>query len=118
MKRDIEIPVVKDVYVAAVKFGDKIQSVHTKLGREFKSVKERIMFIKKAQHMGELYVLRVSTAPVFDPLTSLFQSDLEAIARISMYQAKKLENEVTAFIGYGEMCDITDEVLIRLELTK
>ena len=107
-----------DVYVAAVKFGDKIQSVHTKLSREFKSVKERIMFIKKAQHMGELYVLRVSTAPIFDPLTSLFQSDLETIARISMYQAKKLENEVTAFIGYGEMCDITDEVLIRLELTK
>ena len=107
-----------DVYIAAVKFGDKIQSVHTKLVKDFTSAKERILFIKKAQHLGDVYVLRVTTAPIFNPLTSLFQSDLEELARISMHQAKKLENEVTAFIGYGEIEDITDEVLIRLELTR
>ncbi|MEG3221508.1 PilZ domain-containing protein [Vibrio gigantis] len=107
-----------DVYIAAVKFGDKIQSVHTKLVKDFASAKERILFIKKAQHLGDVYVLRVTTAPIFNPLTSLFQSDLEELSRISMHQAKKLENEVTAFIGYGEIEDITDEVLIRLELTR
>ncbi|CAK3929382.1 PilZ domain-containing protein [Vibrio crassostreae] len=107
-----------DVYIAAVKFGDKIQSVHTKLVKDFASAKERILFIKKAQHLGDVYVLRVTTAPIFNPLTSLFQSDLEELSRISMHQAKKLENEITAFIGYGEIEDITDEVLIRLELTR
>ncbi|CAH6967611.1 PilZ domain-containing protein [Vibrio splendidus] len=107
-----------DVYIAAVKFGDKIQSVHTKLVKDFASAKERILFIKKAQHLGDVYVLRVTTAPIFNPLTTLFQSDLEELARISMHQAKKLENEITAFIGYGEIEDITDEVLIRLELTR
>ncbi|MFA0521345.1 hypothetical protein AB4501_30785, partial [Vibrio sp. 10N.222.55.E8] len=64
-----------------------------------------------------IYVLRVTTAPIFNPLTSLFQSDLEELSRISMHKAKKLESEVTAFVGYGELDDITDEVLIRLELT-
>ena len=107
-----------DVYIAAVKFGDKIQSVHTKLVKDFASAKERILFIKKAQHLGDVYVLRVTTARIFNPLTTLFQSDLEELARISMHQAKKLENEITAFIGYGEIEDITDEVLIRMELTR
>ena len=107
-----------DVYIAAVKFGDKIQSVHTKLVKDFASAKERILFIKKAQHLGDVYVLRVTTAPIFNPLTTLFQSDLEELARISMHQAKKLENEITAFIGYGEIEDITDEVLILMELTR
>ncbi|MFB9143768.1 PilZ domain-containing protein [Vibrio artabrorum] len=106
-----------DVYIAAVQFGDKIQSVHTKLVKEFTSTKERILFIKKAQQLGDIYVLRVTTAPIFNPLTSLFQSDLEELSRISMHKAKKLESEVTAFVGYGELDDITDEVLIRLELT-
>ncbi|WP_299694485.1 PilZ domain-containing protein [uncultured Vibrio sp.] len=107
-----------EVYIASVKFGDTIQSVHTKLVKDFASVKERILFIKKAQHLGDIYILRVTTAPIFNPLTSLFQSDLEELTRISMHQAKKLENEITAFIGYGEIEDITDEVLIRLELTR
>ena len=100
-----------------VKFGNKIQSVHTKLVKDFASTKERISFIKNAQDLGDVYVLRVTTAPIFNPLTSLFQSDLAELSRISMHQAKKLESEVTAFIGYGEIEDITDEVLIRLELS-
>ncbi len=62
-------------------------------------------------------LLRVTTAPIFNPLTSLFQSDLEELSRISMHQAKKARERITAFIGYGEIEDITDEVLIRLELT-
>ena len=106
-----------DVYIAAIKFGNKVQSIHTKLVTDFNSVKERIMFIKKAQQMGEIYVLRISTAPIFDALTTLFQTDLEELSQISMHQARKLEKEITSLIGYGEMEDITDEVLIRLELT-
>ncbi|NOH97342.1 PilZ domain-containing protein [Vibrio sp. 99-70-13A1] len=106
-----------DVYIAAIKFAGKIQSVHSKLTKDFTSVKERILFIKKAQQMGEIYVLRVSTAPIFNPLSSLFQTDLEELAKVSMHQARKLEKEVTAFVGYGEAEDITEEVLIRLELT-
>ncbi|QSA18696.1 hypothetical protein JV197_10710, partial [Vibrio furnissii] len=71
-----------------------------------------------AQHMGEIYVLRVSGVPVFDPITTLMRSDLNELAQISMPHAKALEKELSAIIGFGEIIDITEEVLIRLELTQ
>ncbi|MGF1752816.1 PilZ domain-containing protein [Vibrio makurazakiensis] len=106
-----------DIYVAAIKFGNKVQSLHTKMAHDFASIKERIMFVKKAKQMGEFYVLRVSTAPIFDPMTTLLQYDLEELTLLSMHQARKLEKEISSFIGYGEIGNITDEVLVRLELT-
>jgi len=43
--------------------------------------------------------------------------DIDELAQISLHQAKNLEKEIGAIVGYGEIIDITEEVLIRLELT-
>ncbi|KOO12404.1 hypothetical protein AKJ18_24120, partial [Vibrio xuii] len=75
-------------------------------------------FIKKAQSMGEFYALRISSAPVFNAMTNLMQKDLEELSQISMPKARTLENEIMGIVGYGELIDITEEVLIRLELTQ
>ncbi|PMH41174.1 pilus assembly protein PilZ [Vibrio sp. 10N.286.49.B3] len=106
-----------EIYLAAVKNGDTIKSIHTYLSSDFKQVSDRIRFIKKAKQLGEIHVLRISTAPIFNPLTSLLQADINELTQISMYQAGKLENEILAMIGYSEIDNITEEVLIRLELT-
>jgi len=68
--------------------------------------------------MGDFYVLRLSTAPIFEPMTSLLQRDLSELTQFSVHQASKLEKELTALIGYSEFEDITEEVLVRLELTE
>ncbi|WJG22121.1 PilZ domain-containing protein [Vibrio furnissii] len=111
-------PQYNDVYIAAMKFGSRIQSIESRLVSDFVNTKERIQFIQRAQHMGEIYVLRVSGVPVFDPITTLMRSDLNELAQISMPHAKALEKELTAMSGFGEIIDITEEVLIRLELTQ
>ncbi|UUM31132.1 PilZ domain-containing protein [Vibrio japonicus] len=111
-------PQFQELYMMVVKFGTRIQSVESKLSSEFRNVKERITFIKKAQVMGEFYALRVSSAPVFDAMTALMQKDLEELGQISLHKARNLEKEITGIVGYSELTDITEEVLIRLELTK
>ncbi|GAK15317.1 LOW QUALITY PROTEIN: hypothetical protein JCM19053_4462 [Vibrio sp. JCM 19053] len=108
----------QDIYISAEKVGNKITGIESKLHQEFNSVKERIQFIKKARMMGDFYVIRLSTAPIFDPMTSLLQQDLSDLTQFGVHQASKLEKELTALVGYSEFEDITEEVVIRLELTE
>ncbi|WGV99783.1 PilZ domain-containing protein [Vibrio sp. YMD68] len=112
------VPQYHEIYISAVIFGNRIQSLQTKLSSEFENIRERLIFIKKAMAVGDFYVLRVSGAPIFEPLTSLLKQDIEELTQISMHQARNLEKEISATVGYGEIVDITEEVLVRLELTK
>ncbi|MBR9874148.1 MAG: PilZ domain-containing protein [Vibrionaceae bacterium] len=108
----------EDIYISASKTGNKVTGIESKLYQNFSSLKERIQFIKKARMMGDFYVLRLSTAPIFEPMTSLLQRDLSELTQFSVHQASKLEKELTSLIGYSEFEDITEEVLVRLELTE
>ncbi len=110
-------PQYHEVYISAIKFGSRIQSVESRMVSDFTSTKERMQFISRAQHMGEIYVLRISGVPVFDPITILMRSDLNELAQISMPHAKSLEKELGGIVGFCEVVDITEEALIRLELT-
>ncbi|WP_117235286.1 PilZ domain-containing protein [Vibrio maerlii] len=110
-------PSFNELYVAVVKSGERIDSIHTRLRQEFKSINERIMFIKKARMLGECFVLRLSGAPVFDSFTKILQQDLLDLTQLNMISARNVEKEIANIIGYGEITDITEEVLIRLELT-
>ncbi|EDP58672.1 PilZ domain-containing protein [Vibrio sp. AND4] len=108
----------QDLYISVNKVGHKITALESKLQQDFANVKERIQFIKKARMMGELYAIRISTAPIFDPMTSLLHRDLSDLTQFGVHQASKLEKELTALVGYSEFEDITEEVIIRLELTE
>ncbi|RTZ16060.1 PilZ domain-containing protein [Vibrio aquaticus] len=111
-------PQFHELYLFASKFGTRIQSVESKLSTEFESLKDRIGFVKRAQMMGEFYAIRICGAPVFDAMTALIRKDLTELTQISTHQARSLEKEINNIVGYGELIDITEEVLIRLELTK
>lgn len=118
MKRiDGAEPTFNEVYLSVAKFGERVQSIETKLRQEFESTKDRIRFIKKAKTYGEFYALRLSGAPVFNSLSHILQKDLLDLTLVNVHTAKVVEKEITDIIGYGEIVDITDEVLIRLELT-
>ncbi|EOD9420929.1 PilZ domain-containing protein [Vibrio campbellii] len=108
----------QDIYISVNKVGHKITAIESKMQQDFTSVKERIQFIKKARMMGEFYATRISTAPIFDPMTSLLRQDLSDLTQFGVHQASKLEKELTALVGYSEFEDITEEVIVRLELTE
>lgn len=110
--------VYHELYIGVLKLGDRIQSIHTRLREDFDSTQKRIKFIKDALMMGELYILRVSSGPVFDALTTLMKKDINELLTLSLSHARNLENEMTAICGYSEVTDITEEVLIRLELNR
>jgi hypothetical protein len=117
MKRiDGAKPQFNDVYLAVTQFGSRIQSFETRLNCDFKNIKERIAFIRSAQTTGQIFILRLCSTPIFDPITTLSRKDIEGLATISMPHAKKVEKEINSLVGYGELIDITEEVLIRLEL--
>lgn len=111
-------PQYHELYLFVTKFGTRVQSVESKLSTEFEGINERIKFIKRAQTMGEFYAIRICGAPVFDAMTALVRKDLEELTQVSLHQARCLEKEINNIVGYGELADITEEVLIRLELTK
>jgi hypothetical protein len=110
-------PIYHEIYIAVVKKGDDIETVHTRLLSDFKSLKERILFIKKARHLGDFYALRISAVPVTTTITHILGEQLENLAAAAIHRARALEKEFSSIMGYGELTDITDEVLIRLELT-
>lgn len=110
-------PISHDVYLAAFKYGSRLQSVESKLLSEFDSIQERIRFIQRAQEMGEIYILRFTAVPVFNAFTQLMRQDLNELAQVSMSQAQTLEKEFAALAGFGELIDITKEVLSRLKIT-
>ncbi len=109
-------PQYNEVYIAVHKFANRVRSVSVKLLSEFTNLKERIRFIEEAKALGDIYILRMSGIPIFHPITSLLRRDLSELATISSYHAKNIEQELAALYGYGELIDITDEVLTRLEI--
>jgi hypothetical protein len=110
-------PQYNEVYIAVHKFGNRVQAIHVNLLSDFSNVRQRIAFIEEAQLLGDIFVLRISGTPIFNPITSLLKRDLAELNVISAYHAKIIEKEMATLSGYGEIIDITDEVLIRLELT-
>ncbi|NOI64848.1 PilZ domain-containing protein [Vibrio sp. 99-8-1] len=107
-----------DIYIAVIKnqFGE-VETIHTKLEGEFANLQERIRFIKKSKQLGEFYSLRLSGIPVENSITKILSKKLSKLASGSFHQTKSLEKEFASIIGFGEFIDVSEEVLIRLELT-
>jgi hypothetical protein len=106
-----------EVYIGVRKFGERIRSVESYLITDFESTKARIKFMEESLSLGELFVLRVSGLPVTNSTTTLLKKDLEELAGISLAHAKKIEREISHIEGYGEIIDVTDEVVTCLEIS-
>ncbi|MDD9177395.1 MULTISPECIES: PilZ domain-containing protein [Aliivibrio] len=105
-----------EIYLAVVIKDGKIKSVFTRMLQEFSSYNDRLTFIKKAKEHGEFLAIRVTTTAVKNPLSTTSESELSQLAQHAIHYARALENELSSIVGCGEIADITDEVLIRLEL--
>lgn len=116
--RPVEIhqPFIHELYLWVQRQGDNIQHIESKLLDEFDDVEQRIGFIKKARQHGEFIAIRITAVPVLNPMTALIRKELGELARLTMHRARTLEMEFSSLMGCGELFDITDEVLVRLEI--
>ncbi|MGF1685632.1 PilZ domain-containing protein [Photobacterium japonica] len=114
---EIQQPYVHEVYVWVEREGDTVQHVEGRLYDDFADTNARIQFIKQARYHGEFIALRITAVPVLSPMTTLIRRELGELARLTLHRARALEEELSTLMGCGELHDITDEVLIRLEIT-
>ncbi|PSW18928.1 PilZ domain-containing protein [Photobacterium sanctipauli] len=116
--RPVEVrqPYIHELYLWVQRKGDSISHIESKLINDFNSIDERINFIKGAKKHGEFMAIRVTAVPVLSPMTALIGKELGELARMTLHRARALEEELSSLIGCGELHDITDEVLVRLEI--
>lgn len=105
-----------EIYIAIVIKEGKIRSILTRMLQEFSSYNDRLTFIKKAKEHGEFLAIRVTTTAVKNALSTTSEIELSQLAQSAIHYARALEDELSSIVGCGEIADITDEVLIRLEL--
>ncbi len=108
-------PCLHEVYVAVSVMNDQVTAIKSKLLSDFDSIQERVQFIQIAKDIGEFFALRISISAIQSPPTALIEKELGKLAQGSMHHAVSVENEFISLVGCGEIYDITDEVLIRLE---
>ncbi|PSW05059.1 PilZ domain-containing protein [Photobacterium rosenbergii] len=116
--RPVEInqPYIHELYLAIEQKSGQTPRVEAKLLGEFRTIEERIAYIKQAKSTGSFMALRLTAAPVLSPMTALIGKELGDLARLVLHRARALEQELNSVIGSGEIQDVTDEVLIRLEI--
>lgn len=111
------MPIYHDIYIAVIKNADDVVAIYTKLYEEFPTLQERLRFVKKSKQLGEFYALRINGVPVASASTKILIKKLGELASSTFHHARALEKEFSSIVGFGEIIDITEEVLIRLELT-
>ncbi|MGF1764131.1 PilZ domain-containing protein [Aliivibrio kagoshimensis] len=108
-------PCLTEMYVAVSIMDDQVTAIKAKLLSDFDSIEERVQFIQIAKDVGEFFALRISISTIQSAATALIEKEINELAQGSMHHAVSVENEFTSLVGSGEIYDITDEVLIRLE---
>ncbi|MDO6543265.1 PilZ domain-containing protein [Photobacterium sanguinicancri] len=114
---EVKAPYLNEVYLWVKREGGVIEKMASKSVDEFINTEHRIRFIQQAREKGEFFAIRVTAVPVLNPLTALTGKELGELARLTLHRARALEVEFTSLIGCGEIYDVTDEVLVRLELS-
>ncbi|WP_279145414.1 PilZ domain-containing protein [Photobacterium carnosum] len=109
-------PFIHELYLAVEYHDNQIHKIETKLRGDFEDLATQRVYIQQARQQGELFALRITALPLLNQLTILISQKLSKLARLSLHRARALEIEFTSLMGCGEIFDITDEVLIRLEI--
>ncbi len=113
---NLQQPFIHELYVAVKYHGDDIGNIETKLRGDFNDIATQRAYIQQARQQGSFFALHITALPLLNPLTVLIGEKLSKLARLTLHRARALEMEFTSLIGCGEILDITDEVLIRLEI--
>jgi len=105
-----------ELYVSVTQYKQKIKFSESRLKNEFLDRNEKIDFIKKSQLTGYFFALRIDSERIASSEIELLKFDVADVLRVNMQKAKKLEYDIENIAGLAEITDVTDEVLLRLDL--
>ncbi|OOE57584.1 hypothetical protein BZG13_10095 [Salinivibrio sp. ML323] len=105
---------VREYFVWIDMKDDKVRAVHTFADSEFESDDARRKFIQLAQKGGAFAVLRNRMTPLAHAEQDIDATQLSSLLKRDTHKARQLEDEFVALCAYGELVDVTDEVLMRL----
>lgn len=95
-----------------------IYSIKRKTLENFKTREDRMNFIVNAHKNGAFIALRNWMQPINNGENYLNNEDYWEVRKQSSSKAKKIGSEFSKLCVYGELSDITDEVLLRFDIEK
>lgn len=109
--------VKQEFYLAATCTTEgNIVDINARPLESFDTPEERKIFIAQAKERGKFFAVRNWVQPLEDGEKWLSPKKLESLMHLSSQRARQLEMEFADLCAYGEMTDITEEVLRRLEM--
>ncbi|WP_394211036.1 PilZ domain-containing protein [Enterovibrio calviensis] len=105
-----------EFYVAATIANGVVIAVKSRSLDSFETPEERKFFISQAKKRGKFFAVRNWMQPIDDGSQWLNSETSEQLMKLSTKRTAQLEHEFADLCVYGEMSDITDEVMMRLEM--
>lgn len=108
--------IAHEIYLAVELKDNAITHIEHRNLTSFSTPEERIFFISQARKKGEFFAIRNWMQPIENGRQYLNTERIENIMKESVLKARQINQEFTQLCVYGELCDITEEVLLRLEI--
>ncbi|WP_129121762.1 hypothetical protein [Veronia nyctiphanis] len=103
-----------DFYIAIIQSGKQSFRTAVRLNDEFPSDEEKKNFIINARKMGQFIAVRCSIQPVRRVYDYANNRELSPLLTKSRNQITLLQGELNSICIYGELANITQEILDRL----
>lgn len=117
MKRQ-EVPFSYEVFLRFIPEQDHLeQSFETKFDFDFQLHSAKKAFIDDVVATDLLFAFKIFLSRTGRPDTEHIAKELGYVSTYAIHKAKLLEEELWSVVGVGEVVDITDEVLLRYNLS-
>ncbi len=111
-------PLTDILYIAINPDIDSVDSaVTTKLESELNTVKLKQMFIKSALKKGMFFCIQVKISRTDSPDMDYLNPELSYISSYAIHRGKQIEQEIWSVTGIIQLVDITQEAMIRVNLS-
>jgi hypothetical protein len=90
----------------------------TKLETEFKTYNDKRLFCAKALKRNEFWAVRLFITRTGKPDIDYIAKELDYISKYAIHKARRLEETVWSIIGICDMVDVSEEVIIAMNLPR
>ncbi|WP_434358882.1 PilZ domain-containing protein [Parasalinivibrio latis] len=105
-----------EYYVHALFKNDKLKKLRCVTPQDFETDLERVAFITHSRQSGKFFALRNRVQRIDDGTRYIENKLFGELLQFATHRAKQLESQFADLAAYAEFSDVTDELLLRMEL--
>lgn len=105
---------IQEYYIWADIKDNTLRGMETVLFNDFESEQARREFVMLAKTNGQFFAVRNCMVPIQNGSQFLEEEEMSVLVKFATHKARLLETEFSTLCAYGELSDITDEVLLRM----